>query len=99
VQSLDTAERFGRLARARRRALGLRQHALVLATRVGERFIVDLEAGKPTCQLGGAPGVARVLGIRLVADSGGDLVGAPAGEGYTLPEFPEHTMGTGVGGR
>ena len=31
-----------------------------------ERFVVDLEAGKPTCQLGKALAVARAVGIELV---------------------------------
>jgi hypothetical protein len=41
--------------RERGRALGLRQRAPALLAQVGKRFIVDLEAGRPTCQLGGAP--------------------------------------------
>jgi hypothetical protein len=41
--------------RERGRALGLRQRAPALLAQVGKRFIVDLEAGNPTCQLGTAP--------------------------------------------
>jgi ribosome-binding protein aMBF1 (putative translation factor) len=69
--------------RERGRALGLRQRALTLLAQVGKRFIADLEAGRPTCRLGKALGIARALGIRLVDDSDGDPVGAPAGEDYT----------------
>jgi HTH-type transcriptional regulator / antitoxin HipB len=71
MDRIDTPGRFGALVRAQRRALGLTQRDVALAVDVGERFIVDLENGKPTCQLGKALAVARSLGIRLTdaADS------------------------------
>lgn len=75
MQSIDTAERFGHLVRERRRALKLQQRELALAANVGERFIVDLEAGKPTCQLGKALAVAHALGIRLVDAGQGQTAG------------------------
>ncbi len=52
------------LVRARK-GLGLTQRDLALAIGVGERFIVDLEAGKPTAQLGKALAAARAAGMRL----------------------------------
>jgi HTH-type transcriptional regulator / antitoxin HipB len=52
------------LTRARKR-LGLTQRDLALAIGVGERFIVDLEAGKPTAHLGKALAAAKAAGIRL----------------------------------
>ncbi len=58
---------FGRLVRARRKAKRLSQRDLAAAIDTGERFIVDLEAGKPTCQLGKALSVAHALGI-VMAD-------------------------------
>lgn len=61
----DAAE-FGRMIRERRRAARLSQRDLAAAVDTGERFIVDLEAGKPTCQLGKALAVANALGINLV---------------------------------
>ncbi len=68
----DAATFGARLARARR-ALGLTQRDLALAVGVGERFIVELERGKPTAQLGKALAAAKAVGMRLVdaADSGG----------------------------
>jgi HTH-type transcriptional regulator/antitoxin HipB len=65
MEIIDSASRFGGLIRLRRQALGLTQRDLALAVNVGERFIVDLESGKPTCQLGKALAVARGVGIRL----------------------------------
>lgn len=59
------AGRFGALVRERREALGMRQDEVALATGVGRRFIIDLEAGKPTCQLGKALIVAEAVGLRL----------------------------------
>jgi y4mF family transcriptional regulator len=63
--SREQAIRFGALVRERRQAMGLRQDDLALATGVGRRFIIDLEAGKPTCQLGKALVVAAAVGVRV----------------------------------
>ena len=62
--SEDLAARFGVLVRQRREALKLRQDDLALAAGVGRRFVIDLEAGKPTCQLGKALLVAFAVGLR-----------------------------------
>jgi transcriptional regulator with XRE-family HTH domain len=43
---------FGSLIRSRRKALRMRQDQLALATGVGRRFLIELEAGKSSCQLG-----------------------------------------------
>ena len=40
---------------------------LAAASGVGERFIRELENGKPTCQLDKALRIAQMLGIRLEA--------------------------------
>lgn len=62
---IHTAVEFGlRVARARR-DLGLTQRDLALAIGTGERFIVELEAGKATAQLGKALAAARAVGIKL----------------------------------
>jgi HTH-type transcriptional regulator/antitoxin HipB len=71
---ISTSYEFGmQLARARR-TLGLTQRDLALAIGVGERFIVDLERGKPTAQLGKALAAAKAVGMRLV-----DLSERPSG--------------------
>ena len=54
---------FGSLIRSRRKALNMRQHELALATGVGRRFLIELERGKPSCQLGRSLMVAHALGI------------------------------------
>jgi len=74
---------FGAIIRGRRKALKLRQDQLALATGVGRRFLIDLEAGKSSCHLGRSLLVADALGL-TVADI---LAGSDAGPG--LPELPE----------
>lgn len=60
-----TTEDFGIAIRAARKAQGLRQDQLAAAAGVGVRFIVDLEAGKPTAHLGKALAVAAALGLSV----------------------------------
>jgi HTH-type transcriptional regulator/antitoxin HipB len=60
----DTAS-IGQQVRAARKAQQLTQPDLALIANVGVRFIVDLENGKETCQLGLALGVMRALGMHL----------------------------------
>ncbi|MBK8200458.1 MAG: DNA-binding protein [Alphaproteobacteria bacterium HGW-Alphaproteobacteria-18] len=71
---ITTAKEFGQLVATARKALGITQRELALAVNVGERFIVELEAGKPTAQLGKALAAARAAGVRLEDVSG--LTGA-----------------------
>lgn len=86
---------FGQLIREHRMRSGLSQRDVAFAVGVGERFIVDLEAGKPTAQIGRALAVARALGIDLLprppesSSAAGSAAGKePEGEGYDLPEVP-----------
>lgn len=57
------AQAFGLMIRSQRRAMGLRQEDVALATGVGRRYLIDLEGGKPTARLGPALMIARHLGI------------------------------------
>lgn len=72
-----TTQDIGTLIRRTRKAQGLRQDELAGVANVGTRFIVDLEAGKPTVQLEKVLRVLSVLGcsLTLSAPSGLD---APA---------------------
>lgn len=72
INMIETAEDFGRRLAQARRALGLTQRDLALAIGVGERFVVELEAGKPTAQLGKALAAARAVGMRLVDAAAGE---------------------------
>jgi DNA-binding XRE family transcriptional regulator len=68
----------------------MRQDELALATGVGRRFLIDLEAGKPSCQLGRSLLVADALGLRVtdLLASGSPALIAPA-TGQELPDLPE----------
>ena len=65
--NMDSIE-LGRIVRQERKAQGLRQVELAAACGVGVRFIVDLEAGKPTLQLEKALLVVRTLGCMVTID-------------------------------
>lgn len=59
---IDTPATLGQAARAARKRLGLTQPQLALAAGVGVRFIVELEAGKPTLRLETILRVLNALG-------------------------------------
>lgn len=59
---------IGAAVREARRTQGLRQDQLAGAAGVGLRFIVDLEGGKPTIQLGKTIQVLATLGLQLGID-------------------------------
>src|SRR5690349_20952086 len=84
ARATEVARAFGLLARSRRRALNLTQDQLALATGVGRRFLIDLEAGKTTCQLCLSLVVAQALGLRAT-----DLING--GEGRAVSDAPELT--------
>ena len=59
---------LGLIVLRERKAQKLRQDELAAASGVGVRFIVDLEAGKPTLQLEKALLVLRTLGCVMSID-------------------------------
>jgi HTH-type transcriptional regulator / antitoxin HipB len=64
---ITSAREFGELIRKVRTGLKLTQTDVTGASGVGLRFVVDLEHGKPTCELEKALHVALMLGIKLEA--------------------------------
>lgn len=58
-------QELGVALRAARKQIGLTQPQLALAAGVGVRFIVDLEAGKPTVRLEHVLRVIDALGAEL----------------------------------
>ena len=64
-----TPTEIGTTIRTARKSQGLRQDELAGAAGVGLRFIVDLEAGKPTAQLGKALQVLQALGCTVAITS------------------------------
>lgn len=61
----QTTEQIGTLVRNTRKSMGVTQKDLALTSGTGLRFIIDLEKGKPTCQIGKVLTVLQTLGIRL----------------------------------
>jgi y4mF family transcriptional regulator len=64
---ISSATDLGKLIRQVRLQQGLKQVDLATTSGTGERFIVDLERGKSTCELDKSLHVARMLGIKLEA--------------------------------
>jgi HTH-type transcriptional regulator/antitoxin HipB len=64
---IQNAKDFGQLIRLTRKKAHLTQAKLAAATGIGERFVRELEKGKPTCQLEKSLLVAQMLGIKLEA--------------------------------
>ena len=60
-----TAKQIGELVRETRRSMGVTQKHLALTSGTGLRFIIELEQGKPTCQLEKTLTVLNTLGIRI----------------------------------
>lgn len=65
MPTIQTTEQLGAALRIARKQLGLTQPQLALAAGVGTRFIVDLEAGKPTVRLEHVLRVIDALGGEL----------------------------------
>jgi transcriptional regulator with XRE-family HTH domain len=83
ARALTMASLFGALIRERRKALKMRQDQLALATGVGRRFLIELEAGKSSCHLGRSLLVAEALGLSFPGTM--DELRPPA----AAPELPE----------
>jgi len=84
MNSIRTTEQLGDALRAGRKKLGLTQPQVALAAGVGVRFMVDLEAGKPTLRLENVLRVIDALGGTL------QLIGLPSSAPENHPEANEH---------
>lgn len=60
-----TPKDLGKIVRDTRKKLGVTQKDLALTSGTGLRFVIDLEKGKETCQIGKALTILHTLGIRL----------------------------------
>lgn len=77
--TIQSPQQLGDALRVARKRLGLTQPQLALAAGVGVRFIVDLEAGKPTVRLetvmrviDALGGVINLSGLPSAANEGND---------------------------
>lgn len=77
--NIQSTQQLGQALRSARKQLGLTQSELALAAGVGVRFIVDLEAGKPTMRLETVMRVIEALGGQIMLD------GLPSVTGDEMP--------------
>ena len=78
--SIQSPQQLGAALRSARKHLKLTQPELALAAGVGVRFIVDLEAGKPTLRLETVLRVIEALGGKITLE--GLPAVTPRGSGY-----------------
>lgn len=64
--ALRSAADLGGIARKQRKLLGLKQEDVAGLGNTGNRFVVDLERGKPTLQLQMTLDVLDLLGLEVV---------------------------------
>lgn len=62
---VSTAEELGARIRQRRQALGMTQQDVADAAGTGRRFVSELEAGKPTLEIGKILDVCQAIGLDL----------------------------------
>jgi HTH-type transcriptional regulator / antitoxin HipB len=63
--NIDNPVELGALVRNRRKQLKVNQTELAMTCGTGLRFIVDIEKGKPTCQIGKVLAVLKALGLAI----------------------------------
>ncbi|MGK0481671.1 MAG: y4mF family transcriptional regulator [Planctomycetota bacterium] len=68
AHNIQNAKDLGALIRRERKAQGLRQPDLAAAAGTSIRFIVEVEAGKATAQIGKVLDVLRQLGLSVTVD-------------------------------
>ncbi|HOY97523.1 MAG TPA: transcriptional regulator [Catalimonadaceae bacterium] len=66
---IKSTESLGQFVRETRKAIGVTQKDLALSSGTGLRFIIDLERGKPTCQIGKVFHILHNLGVRVEVTS------------------------------
>jgi y4mF family transcriptional regulator len=64
-----TPKEIGKFVRETRKKLSVTQKDLALTAGTGLRFVIDLERGKETCEIGKALTILHTLGIRLTLTS------------------------------
>lgn len=63
--NISNTKELGEIIRKKRKEKGLTQSDLAISANVGMRFLVDLENGKNTAQIGKILSVCGALGIKI----------------------------------
>ncbi|KTD48849.1 transcriptional regulator [Legionella rubrilucens] len=61
---IHTSKDIGEVIQTVRKKFGLTQKDIALTAGTGVRFIIELEKGKPTCEIGKVLKVLQILGIQ-----------------------------------
>ena len=62
---INNISELGELIKSTRKAQNLTQSDLAMSTNVGVRFLVDLENGKETAQIGKVLQICKMLGLKI----------------------------------
>ena len=81
MKKYRTAEEFGALLRSERKCRGYTQVELAEFAGVGVLYVINIEHGKPTAEIGKALHLAELLSL--------DLFASKRGEELTTSWFPE----------
>ena len=71
MTSCNSMDQLGGLIRRHRKLQGATQEDLAMVANCGLRFIIDVEAGKPTCQIGKVFDLLAALRVTLAVDAPG----------------------------
>ena len=86
---INNAKDFGYAVRATRKEAGLSQAQLAQRCGCSQRFVSELERGKPTAELGRALRLLAELGVPVVAGSGNAAVDGRAEVNYAVVRIAE----------
>ncbi len=67
-----TPKTIGNLVRSARKKMRVTQKDLALTSGTGLRFIIELEKGKSTCQIGKVLTILHTLGIKVTLSAGNE---------------------------
>lgn len=67
--NIKNAEELGATVRSTRKRLNVTQKELAMTSGTGLRFLIDLEKGKPTCQVAKVLQVLNALGLCVALTS------------------------------
>ena len=70
MQHITSSVQLGKAIREARKRQGLTQVQLAGLSGVGTRFLSELERGKASCELGKTLQIIKMLGLRLIVNSG-----------------------------
>ncbi len=71
--NIINTDQLGAAIRLRRKQLKVTQKDLAMTCGTGLRFIIDLEKGKSSCQIGKTILILQALGLKFQVDSSVDI--------------------------